>query len=85
MGRKAGGRRQNDGLGAGWLRAADHGKNRKSKGKGLPRTGGRSTAHVLAGEKVWDRRFLDRERGCDVSFGETTNEMFGHAEIGKRS
>src|SRR6478735_1125807 len=59
------------------------GDERQAEGKGLARAGLAAAEDVLAGQRVGDRRGLDRERRGDALPGEALDEPLGQAESGE--
>ena len=62
------------------LEAHDHWN---TKGQRLTRTGGCSAQHVLASERIGDRRSLDLEGRRDAGTIERGDDIVGHAKFGK--
>ena len=58
---------------------------REQEGVGLARAGAAAAEHVAAGERVGQRRGLDRGGDGDALVGEDGGELRGHAEVGKGS
>ena len=58
-------------------------EQRQHEGVGLAGAGAAAAEHVAPGQRVGQRRGLDRERGGDAGVGERRDEGRGHAEVGE--
>ncbi len=66
------------------VRGSQSGDQREEEGVGLAGAGAAAAEHVTAGERVGQRRGLDRGGDGDAARLEDGSEVGGHAEIGER-